>query len=224
MQFESKTRLAQARRHTRIDPRSGIRTLGPVAHCRMGWQGTRTADRCCRTTPVGRARSRHRQMNFRSNCSTQALLVVTSQHRNRRFAPHCGPLKKEFNRCTNSTRGKRLCRFTAASVSRGGKAGRGSSHEPGLHRLLQFPTRRWRLAVLLTGLSGWLGHGFHPLARQHVENTHDYEGCCCGGCEDNHQSISVTANIHAILSAALRSPPLSKAFMGLSVPGSDRTP
>ena len=122
MQFESKTRLAQARRHTRIDPRSGIRTLGPVAHCRMGWQGTRTADRCCRTTPVGRVWSRHRQMNFRSSCSTQAFLVVTSQHRNRRFALHCGPLKKDFNRCTNSTCGKRLCRITAASVSRGGKA------------------------------------------------------------------------------------------------------
>lgn len=128
MQFESKTRLAQARRHTRIDPRSGIRTLGPVAHCRMGWQETRTADRCCRTTPVGRVRSRRRQMNFRSSCSTQAFLVVTSQHRNRRFALHCGPLKKDFNRCTNSTCGKRLCRFTAASVSRGGKAGRGISH------------------------------------------------------------------------------------------------
>ena len=138
-EFESKARLAQARRHTRIDPRSGIRTLGPVAHCRMGWQGTRTADRCCRTTPVGRARSRHRQMNFRSNCSTQALLVVTSQHRNRRFVLHCGPLKKDFNRCTNSTCGKRLCRVTAASVSRGGKAGRGGSHEPGCIAYCNFP-------------------------------------------------------------------------------------
>jgi hypothetical protein len=58
----------------------------------------------------------------------------------------------------------------------------------------------------LIGFSGWLGRGFRPLARQLVENAHDYKGCSCGGCEDSHQSISVTANIHAILSAALRSP------------------